>query len=462
MPYAAPSLMEEDELKKKEQNGGVNISGESTSFSTGVPGQEASGAKPKTGSGAKFANIQSYLSANQQQGNQMGEKIAGDVSQNADQAIDKTNQFQAAAPKVDAYDPTDAYKNVTSLNDQQKSQYNTAKAGYQGPQQLDQVAGYGDAQSATAKAAGQVQNAKTEEGQRALLKDTYKRPSYSAGENALDQTIMQNSAGSKQGFENLAQKYSGINSIFDTASQSVGNAVNQSKQTGLANQKAINEGEAQAMTGLIDPIKARAAQQTAQNASRIKAVGEDVTDDVLSADTLEMLGLNDGQKLWDMNLGSYLSPDHTEVGVNNAANADERARYAALTALINGQSGNEITADGKAINPVKFNRGQFDSDYAAKTAEMDRIAHATNLGSTQRAGDPDADWAEASGNVNIADYLARGNQAVNVGPGQYLGSGIRIISDSASDAQEAARADLFRQINDWLAQNKYNRAIKKG
>lgn len=464
MPFAAPIMSEEEELKNKNQNG-VNISGESGTFSTGVPGQNAGdSSKPQKGSGDKFANIQSYLDANKDQGDQMGAKVAGDVSQSADTATQKVQDFTQKAPKVEAYDPSAAYQNVTTLSDQDKSAYNQAKGGYKGPQTVDQVEGYQDTQKAASQAASQVQNAGTEQGQRELLKQTYARPSYSAGENALDQTIVQNSPNSRKGFEDLSQKYAGINSLFDNASTDIGGKVNQSITQGLANQRAIAEGEAKVLPDILNPIRARADQQTKDNVARIGTISEDLGDDVLSDDTLAMLGLGEGQKLWDMNLSNYLTPNYTEVGINNAATADERAKYAALTALINGTAGNEITADGQAINPLTFNREQFDSDFAGKSAEMDRIAKAASLKANQYVdrdgtGDPFGE-TPYSGSVNLADYLARGEEAFKYVLPTYFGTNM-----SGSDAENAKAkviSDLRKQVNKWLEDNKYNRAIKKG
>ena len=75
MPFAAPSMNDDEMQKQKDKNGAQpNVSGESTSFSTGVPGQETAGSKHISGSGAKFANIQGYLDANKSQGDQMGQQ----------------------------------------------------------------------------------------------------------------------------------------------------------------------------------------------------------------------------------------------------------------------------------------------------------------------------------------------------------------------------------------------------
>ena len=63
MPFAAPTKLEDDPTKKN-QNGGVNISGQSSTFATNVPGQEGSSPSKDAKSSGQYSNIQSYLDAN--------------------------------------------------------------------------------------------------------------------------------------------------------------------------------------------------------------------------------------------------------------------------------------------------------------------------------------------------------------------------------------------------------------
>lgn len=471
MPFAAPSMTDEDDLKAKEKNGaGVNVSGTSTTFATGVPGQDTgSGQAKETGSGAKFANIQGYLDANKSQGEEMGQKIASDVNTNAADATQKVTDFETKAPEIQAYDPNEAFKNVTTLSDSDKAAYNQAKAGYQGPQTVDKIDGYGDTQSAVSRATQQVANAGNDAGQMQLLKDTYNRPQYTGGENALDQTILHNAPGARQGFEDLTNKYSKLGNMFDIAAQDVGGKINQSISTGLANQNAIATGEVNAKSSLLDPIRQRAAQVNQGNEQAISDINADISDDTLSDQTRAALGLDEGQHLYDLNLASYLSPDHTQSNINNVANADERAKYAALTSLIDGQAGNEITADGKAINPVSFDRANFDKDYAARKAEADRLAAATNLSQRQTYESTIGDdlgvtktWDDpyTTANMNISDYLA-GKRDPTYANNYFNFTGPEEVARQAQ-AQAQAKNSLFAQIEQWLADNKISRTIKKG
>lgn len=376
MPFAAPTNFDDpNDPNKKAQGGGVNISGQSASFATNVPGQDAAAAGGKKQGSGQYANIQSYLDANKSQADQMGQKITSEVSAQADDATQKVNSFQAQAPKVEAYDANKTISNAQNLSDDDKAKYREVKktGGYNGPQTVDAVSGYQDAQKAASTASTNVKNAANEAGQQQLLKQTYARPQYSAGENRLDQVLLQNSAGSKANLEQLSQKYAGIDKMFADASTQVGTAVNDANTQALANRKSIIESEDAARKALIDPIKARADKANLENGAFIDRVTADASDETISEETLKALGLTEGQNLYDLSLSSYITPDKTQVGLNNAATDDERSKYAALASLFDDQSMTQITADGKAINPVSFNQDKFASDVASKKTEVENI-----------------------------------------------------------------------------------------
>lgn len=362
----------DDEQKKNQQGSGVNISGGApTNFATGIPGQEAgAGAKDKKSSG-QYANIQSYLDANKDQADQMGSTIAGNVTQKADDATSKIQGFESKAPEVKAYDPNEAYQNLGKLSDEQKNNYRTQKTtgGYSGPQTVDQVEGYADTQKAANEASALVKNAGSESGQQALLKDTYKRPNYSAGENRLDQVLLQNSAGSKNAMQNLSQKYSGLSGMFDQANQKVGTAVNNAQTQALKNKENIVNAEKSQWDNLVNPIQARASQMNTDNQALIGRVTGDINDDILNQETLDRLGIGDGQSLYDLNLSNYLNLDQSQVGLDQAANADERFRYQALADLVSDPTRTQISKDGKGVNPVSFNKEKFDKDYSSRQNE---------------------------------------------------------------------------------------------
>jgi len=458
MPFAAPMLDDENDPKKN-PNGGVNISGQSTTVSTGVPGQEAAvpGAKQKTS--GQYTNIQTYLDANKEQGDQMGGKIADDVSNKAEDATQKIGAYEAKAPTVQAYDPNEAIGRATSLSDAEKATYKTNKAtgGYSGPQTVDGIEGYADANKAGTEAATAVKSAGTEAGQRELLKQTYARPQYSAGENNLDQALVQGSAGSRSRMEELGQKYSGLDSALGNANTKVGNAVNSAITQSYNNRQAFTPAEEAARKALIDPIQARANQANATNSGYIDNILNDASDETLSDETLKALGLSEGQNLYDINLRDYVNQDRSQVGLNNAATADERSKYAALQSLFDDPTMSQITADGKTINPVSFNKSKFDTDQAAKDQAWKTLYNDANSGSFDR-------YVGQNG-INAQFMSGLSSQLKNKSLAQVESELLPYYQEAGktNQAYQVYGADPIKAYLDWAKNsNNVNRKVTKG
>lgn len=372
MPFAAP--IQTDEEKKNQEGQSQNVSGVSGGFAgTNVPGQEA-GSQKKQGSG-KYTNIQQYLDANKQQAGQMGSQIAQNVEGQAQEAQQKVGALDTQAPKVEAYNVNEKIQQAPQMTDVEKQQYKTVKktGGYTGPATVDQVSGYQEAQKASQKAAQNVANAGTESGQQELLKQQYNRPSYSAGQNRLDQVLLQNSADSRSQLENLSNKYSGIDKLFDTTTQKVGTAINEAQKQALANRQAFAGAEEQARKAFIDPLQKRAQETMLSNADLQKRVAADLQDEVLSQETMDLLGLNEGTRLFDTDLSKYLNVDQTQLGANDVATQEERQRYKMLADLFEDPTMNQITQDQVARKPVSIN-DQLALDIAAKQRAFDELA----------------------------------------------------------------------------------------
>lgn len=458
MPYLNDIDAEEQRKKQEAQGGPQAIAGQS-SVINGSSSQQPGGQK-ESGS---YTNLNQYLEANKDQAASMGAKIANDVSTQGVKSTEGINNFrQTAAPEVKAYDPSSVYQNVITLQDSDKAAYKTAKAGYQGPQAASEVEGWGDLQKNVSKVNTQAQNAATDTGRQSLLQETYARPQYTQGQKNLDSMLLGRSPESKQQLEEVHQDFGGISKLLDEANSEVGNRINNNIKTGYANQQAIAAGDVQAKKSLLDPITARAAQMNQENSGLISRITGDLSDDVLSQETLDRLGLTEGQKLYGANLSSYLRPDQTTVGLDNAATAEERARYAALTALIDGQAGQAITANGKQINPISFDRARFDADQAAREAELNRIFADTNFTGSGSWEDEILGTVIGSASGNVANYLKDPNSITS----SVTNGGLRMDPNqqerSIQNSQAIARQNLFDQINAFLEEQKYNRTIKKG
>lgn len=466
-----PYLDEEEQKKQQGQNTQPNISGTSNVLNQGAQSVAPTAPKPVGRSGS-WTNINSYLDANKDNAQSMGNQIAETVSKQATDAETKINNLAAEKQQVVAEVDTNKYFSNPLDNDENKiKEYQNLKSsgGYKGPSDISGTKYYNEALNATNQASAKVKNAASEEGRMNLLADQYNRPTYSKGSKILDNALLQGNAQAKETLNQVNQKFSGLNSMFDSAQFQVSDSIAKANTQALDNKNKIIQDEALAWNNLLDPIKQRAADYNTNKNTLIDKYESDLNDDSLSEDTMNLLGLDSGTKLYDMNLKNYLQKDLTKAGVNNAANADERAKYAALQKLVNDPTRSEITADGKAINPLTFNKEQFMKDHSAKQQELDDIFKNTNLGA-------DAEFAHQGGriighaNANVADYLNRGADALNLtsefkgdgGSGAFIGwNEMKPTEQGFADGKQMARSKAFEQLENFLKQQNYYRAIKK-
>lgn len=361
MPFAPLSKQQQEQQLNQPKNisGGGNAS-----FQDVVPGQE----KGQKSSG-QYANLQQYIQANQPQSQVMGQKVAGDVQAKAQEAESKLGQFEQAKPQaVQSFDPNQYIQDAPSLSQEQKTQFQQQRqtGGYTGPQQLEQVSGYKETQQAAQKASDAAKMAGTESGQQELLKQTYARPSYTQGQVKLDQVLLGGNQQARQGLSDLAQRYSGLYDQFNTKAQDVGAAINQANQQALANKQAIEAAIPKAWQDVLTPIEQRALDINQRNPEIQQGIYSDLSDDLLLEDTLQRLGLSEGQNLYDLDLMNYLTPNLTELGANDVATAEERAKYQALKDLFQDTSRSEIREEGRAVNPVSFDKQKFDQEAQAR------------------------------------------------------------------------------------------------
>lgn len=206
---------EQGQQQTQPQSGGM-ISG--TGSSGVISGQPSSS--------GSYTNLRSYLDANRGAGKQMAEGIASDVGGQAQKAGEQMqgvqSQFQQnvqaggqsyGAPQQQmvqqvADDPT-------KVDVGQFSQLR--EAAYSGPQQWG-----GQQQEQAAELQKKMENlrqasegSQTGAGQRALLQQTYGRPSYSAGEQGLDQLLVQAPGAGREAFAGLRDTIGGLTPQYD-------------------------------------------------------------------------------------------------------------------------------------------------------------------------------------------------------------------------------------------------------
>lgn len=431
MPYV--SNLTEEEKKKQQQQASLDVSNNnSTSFSSNQ-NTAAQAPKPVANSGS-WVNMQSYLNANKENTGAMADKVVNNVNQQGQSAQTGIDTLKQTAPGVINKVNADDWFSNPDAN--KKDQYKTLKTtgGYAGPDSVEKIQGYADTQSAAQKAKQQADSLNNETGRLNLLQEAYARPNYSQGAKKLDNTLLRQDATAKQKFEGASNQWQGILDQFNNASTQAGANINTNLQTAAENKNNIIAGETAAKNNLINPIQARATQATADNKALVDRALADSQDETLSDETMALLGLSEGQNLYGTNLSNYITPDYTQVGLNNAATADERAKYQALAAMIGDDSMNQITADGKAITPVNFNRDQFNKDIATKQAEYE------NFRNTDKG--------------RFFDWAQQAQKSGEFAPKDNFGGDIPISGDFWNSINDRTLAQLEADQGSLIDQNK--------
>lgn len=404
MPYISKPFFDSEEEKKKQQNNSsFNISNNSSStFNQNTNLQSNSQPKAATRSGS-WVNLQSYLDANKDNASKMSDDLTQKVDSEAQSSQDKLSSIKSPELVTNkSFDDLD--KTYYSNNNANKDDYTNFKTngGYSGPQQIDDVEGWSDAYKSASQASNKLDQSKTEEGRKSLLQDVYARPNYSQGMKNLDNLLLQNDTSSKSKFENLQNKWSGITSLLDSKQKELNDSIQSNVTTALNNKNYIPQAESLAKNNILNPIQNRVNDYNASRSQKQKDVSNDLSDSVLNDNTLNLLGLNDGQQLYDLNLNNYVNYNQSLAGIDNMANADERAKWSALAALIDDPTmQQQITSGDKAINPISFNKEQFDKDLGAKQAEYNKALQDYRTPSTSiKAGNGTVNYL---GNQTIAE-----------------------------------------------------------
>lgn len=422
MPFAA---------KKKDEdlnNQAQNISGVSTSFN--VPGQQAQKSTSPKASG-QYQNIEKYLDANASQAQRMGENVAAGVDKTVDEAKQATADLNAAVPKVETYDPSKALEDVNAAN---KDEYNNYKStgGYSGPSDVTGVAGYEESKRARDAAMGKVGQVGTEVGQKELLKQTYNRPSYSAGLQSLDQSLLQRSAGGRQAVESLADKYKALASEFGTSEQGVASEIQAQKDLAAANKAAFAPAEQAAQRAIMDPIEQRVGAANEQSKA-FQSMVDDLSDLSLEGATLDSLGLAPGQTIYDLNLSNYINPETQKASVQNIATNEERQKYNQLLDFL-GTNAGQLGGGDPTYKGGAFDKERLAKDLAGKNEEYDRASKSYDL-STE---DKELSAFKDKTPEGLRKLISGPNPTYR--PGSYFGNKITNALKSFDDKFSAKRA----------------------
>jgi hypothetical protein len=420
-----------------------------------------------------FVGIKNYLNANQTQGAKLGDQAANIINTSANDARNRvtglSDKFNQAADQNTVNLDQDATNlagtNAEKLNQDQtntlKKQYN---ASYNGPQNItDFNDDYVNAQKAVNTAAGNVQMQGTEAGRIGLAKQINQQAGkQSRTSGGLDNLLLQ-AGGGKEKLQNAANANRDVVSSLTQAQDAATQKYNQAKATTDATKQATRSTIGQmddpstpedessgAFKNIKDYLsgKASAYDVNAMYRNALSDVGanpvkkgSNAPDGVftkigeaenpyspndIDANLLDQLGLQEGQSIYDVDLGNYIKQTPYGPTAQNMASADDVARYQAL-AGISGADPNWLTQAG-SFNPLSIDK--------------EGLGNALNESKTKFANDYSA------AQKNLQDYLAKNDPILT-----------NFLTGKGGDQN---RYDS-NYINSWLSheQPKYDAMVKQ-
>lgn len=390
---------EQDRERRMQEQGaqGPQVASGPSGVITG--GQSQAGAQPASKGPSKsgaFTNLNAYIQSNKPQAAQLAENVAGNVAKQGESAKERVGHLQSAFNQQ--ADQGSVQRNQGLVNEAASNATNFVQdsgkmdafkrirdATYKGPQAITDVDGYTDAYNAVNNADKSVENTKSEAGRFSLVQDQFKKPSYSRGQQRLDQLLLQNSPEARQSFGDVQNRYSNLTSTLTGAQDQAASYANQRKaETEAARQDvqqafgrmddpSTPENEAAgAFGGLQNELNAKVDQYKTQQQALYDKIrkqigaGGDVSSSMgmseFDADTLAALGLKEGQKLYNVDLSQF-APQFNKDAVNyqNVATPELYAKYSALSQLM-------------GVNPTYLTDAKLAGTAPGVQVDRDRLA----------------------------------------------------------------------------------------
>ncbi len=466
---------DEEQQEGQGQQGPVPPAVQSSTIAGQGSAPGAAPAQAKADKSGSFVGLNKYLNANKTQASKLGDQTAGVINQSADQARQGVGALNQAADQqikgVNALDQSVLGKIQTgaeTLTQQERDlAKQTASAKYTGPKSVSDFGDtYANAQKATQAATQNIQNVGTEAGRMGLISQVNAKPRTS-GMNTFDNALLQAGDG-RQKLATAAQTNQDVPGILDTATQGidskVSNAMGQTNQAQSQASKTIQDALGAWKQGFTPKVQ----QAQSEFAGKQNRISQDLSDDVFNQETLDMLGLGEGQKLMDFNLNDYLKTGSaSDINANNVASDEDFARYSALSDLAGDK---DMILDqskkGAAVNPFNFDKERFTKDVETKDkANTDKYNndYATSQGASVNMPELTPFMNPTDGGRHILNEMMA---AKNATPAQIESQIIPQVAYKANYTGDPlvyqALATLQRQLANWKKGYSYDRTVKKG
>lgn len=491
MPYI--NQPDDEELKKQQeaQSGTpTNISGQSAVLSTEAP-SKMGGAKDS----GSFTNLNQYLEANKENAGQMGTKIASDITgqgQATRAGIQDTstefNQLADQGTLAGLDKAPEEARNIVQqartgaksaqIDQNQMSRFGEiANAQYKGPQDLTGTTKYANTAQQYEKAQQAAKNASSDEGRFNLLKDAYARPTYSQGQQNLDNLLLTGNQGAKESIQSAATGLNDLSGLWSGAQSNAAQLASQRQTATNAARESSRANALEARTGRNTEVQSDLANQQANWANEYNQYkdllgaykGGDLN---LSRQQADRLALNDsGQGIYNLLNGtqpeSYLNLKGFDA--NKVVSQDQFAQLRALDQL-SSQFGNpamsQFTDESQAgtlnaqnaFDASGFGRAATNANEAF--AQYARENKGEGYGTkTESRNEGRAAQVNMLAGQSLADYLGgKGNVAT-----QMLGSEQLDTAEgrrSYDAAMASAKAAMYERLQAMLNEQGYQNRVR--
>lgn len=339
---------------------------------------------PRQGSG-RFTNIQKYIQANlPQQGQQglgerIGEKIqtqASDVRKGIEQArgqfsqqLAPEQQRLAGASQAIQSSIQTAQQNPNQLSPEMLQQFQMLREGtQQGPSEFN-ASPLQQQQQALAQQAAKT---RTEADRFGLLRQYFGQPTYTRGQQRLDQLLLQASPGSLRQLQMGAQQASkGTEQALSGAQSEAQSALQQLAQQRMAAQQQAQEQLGTARTGEEEAISQAEQAEEARRKRLVESFSKAPGAAAITSSDLSSLGLDPTMRLYGLN-PEMKTPEQLQLDVTRQqiATPEQQARLQALAQL--GGVEESFLGQGQVGGLEQFNPFAYSPEQLSQQSKQQR------------------------------------------------------------------------------------------
>lgn len=442
------------EKDEEQQSGAPQQVGGAQSATLGA-GTGAPAAGTKSG---RFTNISNYLQANSgynKAGGGLAGKIAGNIN-NQGQAVKQEvgkarDEFNTAAQQNRVgydegtvnnalNDSTNFAQNAQNV-DKFQQQLNAKYQGPQGIQNAEKV------QNNAQNLQNLTNQTTTEGGRFGLLKNMFNKPTYTGGQQKLDNLLLQGNQGQLKNLTGTRQLGNQVVNEVNTTNQKAIEEAQKYKDEAAATSQQTREQFLNSLTGFDTGLNDRANQLNIDREQMYQDALKTTGNNIVSEDDLSRFGLAKGQSLYGANLKDYLMKNNLEANSVNAATSDDYTKAAALRKLagdtqIEGADKIFDTYAGgynEANDINKMSAYDLDKNRLQGTLDVNKNQHDSQMAIYEKS------QAEANRALNGDEQgrggLLRAQSEVNQKIQNFIDSFKKMNGQNSIDLGQAARAN---------------------